>query len=202
MTWFTSLNCLFMLKNITISITRTLFSQPQPQALSWIKYQYCSPFYIHYFLHRLITILCMSVYLHVTIRIGWVVKFFFFKALKKFGHTFQISLNYACKDFQFGTWLENRLQWASIFPLASNPEISSTTLKTFCFQSIWCYSHSHKRQDNNCRLSAFHWAETYWCKNRSAFMPLMWLSLSHQHAPRSKLISKVGTAWIEYSNFV
>ena len=103
------------------------------------------------FLHTLITILNVFVYLHITIRIGWVGV----KKIGKFWHSFQISLNYACKDFQFGTWLENRLQWASIFPLASNPEISSTTLKTFCLQSIRCYSHSHKRQDNNCRLSAF-----------------------------------------------
>lgn len=28
----------------------------------------------------------------------------------KFQCYFQISLNYACKDFQFGTWIENRLK--------------------------------------------------------------------------------------------
>lgn len=150
-------------------------------------------------MHRLITILSMFTYLHITTRIEWVKKK---KAFEKFWHSFQISFNYACKDFQFGTWLENRLLQVSIFPLASNPEISSTTLKTFCFQSIRCYSHSLKRQDNNCRLSAFHQAETYWCKNRSGSMPLMWLSLSHRPTPWSKLISKVGKAWLEYSNFV
>lgn len=97
----------------------------------------------------------------------------------KFWHSIQISLNYVCKDFQFGTWLQNRLHRVSIFPLAGNPEISSTTLKTFCSQSIKCYSRSHWRQDNNYQLSAFHWTETYWCKNRSGSVLLMWLSLSH-----------------------
>lgn len=51
------------------------------------------------------------------------------KNLEKFWHSFQISLNYACKDFQFGTWLENRLQGVSFFPLASNPKISSNNIK-------------------------------------------------------------------------
>lgn len=97
----------------------------------------------------------------------------------KFWHSIQISLNYVCKDFQFGTWLQNRLHRVSIFPLAGNPEISSTTLKTFCSQSIKCYSRSHWRQDNNYQLSAFHWTETYWCKNRSGSVLLMWLFLSH-----------------------
>lgn len=65
-------------------------------------------------------------------------------------HSFQISLNYACKDFQFGTLLENRLQRVSIFLLAGNPEISSTTLKTFCCQSIRCYSQSQQQLPIEC----------------------------------------------------
>lgn len=109
---------------------------------------------------------------------------------QKFWHCFQLSFNYACKDFQFETWLENRLQRASIFPLAANPEISSTTLKTFCPQSIRCYSHSHWRQDNNCRLSAFQWAVTYWCKNGSGFVLLMWLSLKPPARPSVKVTFK------------
>lgn len=183
-----------MWRSLTISILRTRSSL----SLSWTKHQYGS-FIFMTFLHTLITILSMFVYLHITIRIGRVKKK---KAFEEFWHCFQISLNYSGKDFLFGTWLQDRLQRASIFPLAGNPEISSTTLKTFCFQSIRCYSHSHKRQDNNCRLSAFHRAETYWCKDRSGSMPLMWLSLSHQYAPPVKLIPKVGIAWTEYLNFV
>lgn len=105
------------------------------------------------------------------------------------------SLNYSCKDFLFRTWLENRLQRASIFPLASNPKISFTTLKTFCLQSIRCYSHSHKSHDNNCRLSAFEPAETYWCKDRSGSVSLMWLSLSHQHNPQVKVNFQSCSSW-------
>lgn len=147
-------------------------------------------------LNRTMTVMTTIVYLRVDSAKTIEIK------KQEFWHSIQISLNYICKDFQFGTWLQNRLHRASIFPLAGNPEISSTTLKTFCSQSIKCYSHSHWRQDNNYQLSAFHWTETYWCKNRSGSVLLMWLSLSHQHAPLSKLLSKVGIVWIEYSNFV
>lgn len=131
-----------------------------------------------------ITFLCrhvvILVYLHMAIRISALKK-------KKFWHSFQMSLNYSRKDFLFRTWPENRLQRASIFPLAGNPKISFTTLKTFCLQSIRCHSHSHKSHDNNCQLSAFQLAETYWCKDRSGSTSLMWLSLSQQYNPQVKV---------------
>lgn len=102
-----------------------------------------------------------------------------------------MSSDYSCKDFLFRTPLEYRLQLASIFPLAGNPKISFTTLKTFCLQSIRCYSHSHKRHDNNCQQPA----ETYWCKHRSGSVSLMWLSLSQQHNPWVKVNFKSCNSW-------
>lgn len=111
------------------------------------------------------------------------------KQLKSFDILFR--LDYSCKDFLFRTWLHNRLQRTSIFPLAGNPKISFTTLKTFCLQSIRHYSPSHKRHDNNCQQPA----ETYWCKDRSGSVSLMWLSLSQQHNPQVKVNFKSCNSW-------
>ena len=118
MTWLTSLN---LGERYNINYVDTVFSAIKLDQTSILL----SILYSLLFLHKLIAILTAFVYLHVTIRIGWTddgggggKK----KAFENFWHSFQIRLNYACKDFQFGTWLENRLQRASIFPLASNPK--------------------------------------------------------------------------------